>query len=187
MSELTTKLAQLVKSSELSTKVNTDEVINLIYPVLIKIAQGIRRQNWHVSNTLDTVALVNETWIKFDRYGFNGEDLGHFYCLAAKMMRQISVNEFRKKKTQKRQGEHCTYSDQLSSVQTDRPHLEMSLQMEEILNSLESQNKRLANVFHLRFFLGLSEEEISEVLNVSIRTVRRDWATVKTVVVKALQ
>lgn len=187
MSELTKKLEKLVKNSELSEKVNTDEVVHVIYPVLIKIAQGIRRQKWHVSNTLDTVALVNETWMKLDRFGFQGEDLEHFYCLAAKMMRQISINEFKKKQTQKRQGNHCTYDDHLNSAYTEHFHIEVNIQMEEILNSLESQNKRLANVFHMRFFLGLNEAEIAEILNINIRTVRRDWATVKTVVLKTLE
>jgi RNA polymerase sigma factor (TIGR02999 family) len=156
-----------------------DELFPIIYPELKLIASGLRRKNSYGSKTLNTTALVNEVWLKLHKYGVKAKSRKHFYCICAKSMRQIMLNSVQEKQAQKRNGEQKTLTENLSDSSSQTEDVIWMMQLDAILKSLESSNPRLAEVFQLKYFLGFSEEETANILEVTDRTVRRDWVVVK--------
>jgi len=161
-----------------------DDLMPIIYPDLKRIASGIRHKQFVVSKTLNTTSLVNEAWLKLAKYGIKAESRKHFYCIVAQAMRQILVNAAKDKLYLKRNAEQMTLD--ASHLGTDSDAL-MMIQIDEIVETIEETNKRLAEVFQLKYFLGFSEIEISETLNINVRTVRRDWFTVRKIIQEIIQ
>ena len=154
-----------------------DQLIPIIYPELKLIASGIRRKYLNASNTLNTTALVNEAWIKLNKYGVKATSRKHFFCISAKAMRHILINSAQEKLSKKRNVKLQTLDDNSSMPSQDDAM--WMVQLDKILHSLESSNPRLAEVFQLKYFLGFTEQETSEILETTDRTVRRDWIVVK--------
>lgn len=122
---------------------------------------------------LQTTALVNEAWLKLiDWQNSSWQNRAHFFGMAATLMRQILVDEARKRHYQKRQGLHVSLSEADSLAWDDRPDL---LALDDALNALAAIDARKSRVVELRFFAGLNVDEAAEVLRVSPRTVARDW------------
>lgn len=156
-----------------------DQLIPIIYPELKRIASSIKRKHFDVSNTLNTTALVNEAWLKLNKYGVKAKSRKHFYCITAKAMRQIIINTATEKLSQKRNAIMVTFDN--FEIQ-DENDAQWMVQLDKILQSLEISNPRLADVFQLKYFLGFTESEASEILDVTDRTVRRDWIVVKKII-----
>jgi len=156
-----------------------DQLIPIIYPDLKRIASGIKRKHFDISKTLNTTALVNEAWIKLNKYGVKASNRKHFFCITAKAMRQIIMNSATEKLTKKRHGQLVTLEDYGI---LDDDDAQWMLQLDRILKSLETSNKRLAEVFQLKYFLGFTESEIATLLSITDRTVRRDWLVVKKII-----
>ncbi|MBI1763442.1 MAG: sigma-70 family RNA polymerase sigma factor [Acidobacteria bacterium] len=122
---------------------------------------------------LQTTALVNEAWLKLiDWQNSNWQNRAHFFGMAATLMRQILVDEARKRQYQKRQGLHVSLSEAADVIGQQRPDL---LALDDALNALAAFDARKSRVVELRFFAGLNADETAEVLRVSPRTVARDW------------
>ncbi|MFK8012414.1 MAG: ECF-type sigma factor [Marinicellaceae bacterium] len=156
-----------------------NQLIPIIYPELKRIASGIKRKHFNVSKTLNTTALVNEAWIKLDKYGVKATNRKHFFCITAKAMRQIIMNSSTEKLTKKRHADLVTFDDFGINEEEDAQWM---LQLNSILQSLESSNTRLAEVFQLKYFLGFTETEVADLLSITDRTVRRDWIVVKKII-----
>jgi RNA polymerase sigma factor (TIGR02999 family) len=125
--------------------------------------------------TLDTTALVHEAYLRlFDRDSLDWKDRRHFFSVAAIAMRQIIVDHARRRSAEKRGG-------RLQRVDLDSSQVALEDQAEEILalnealSRLALLDERLARVVELRFFAGLSVEEVARVTETSERTVKRDW------------
>ena len=169
----------LLQAAETGAKPALNALIDHVHPELIKISAGIRRKQFNVSQSLDTIALVNETWIKLERYGIKAKNRKHFYRMIAKMMRQILINNAKKKCAKKNASEMITFMDDISHNHTE---LQWLIQLDDLLNALEKQSQRLSDIFHLRYFLGLTEQETAESLALSERTIRREWLIAKKIV-----
>ena len=156
-----------------------DQLIPIIYPDLKRIASGIKRKHFDISNTLNTTALVNEAWLKLNKYGVKATSRKHFFCITAKAMRQIIMNSATEKLAKKRQAQLVTLEEYEIH---DEDNAQWMLQLDSILKSLESSNKRFAEVFQLKYFLGFTESEIATLLSITDRTVRRDWLVVKKII-----
>ena len=161
-----------------------DQLIPIIYPDLKLIASSMKRKHLNVSNTLNTTALVNEAWIKLNKYGVKAKSRKHFFCITAKAMRHILINSAEKKLSQKRHANLQTYDDHDFSTESDAQWI---VQLDKIISSLEQSNQRLAEVFQLKYYLGFTEVEIAEILDITDRTVRRDWITVKKLIKEIMQ
>src|SRR5262249_23575477 len=127
-------------------------------------------------HTLEPNALVNELCIRlFGNQKINYNDRGHFFAVAAKTMRRIIIDHARGGVAEKRGGEQQRVSlsgvDGLSPVALN----EDMLALDAALSKLATLDSRAAQVVELRFFGGLEEEQVAEVLEVSIITVKRDW------------
>ena len=149
-----------------------DELFPLIYEELRRMArlQRVRRYG----QTLSTTAVVHETYLKL--VGANrvqAEDREHFFALAARAMRQILVDHARRQGAAKRGGEAGPAED-VEMVAVAERSVEV-LALNEALSKLEELEERLGRVVELRFFGGLSVEETADVLELSPRTVKRDW------------
>ena len=151
-----------------------DELLPLVYAELHAMAH--RRLSPGARDvTLDTTALVHEAYVRlFDRSQLEWADRKHFFSVAAIAMRQIVVDHARRRGAAKRGGE-------LRRVDLDAANLAVDEQAEEIvalndaLSRLSQLDERLGRIVELRFFGGLSVEEVAEVMDMSERTVKRDW------------
>lgn len=156
-----------------------DSLMPLIYPDLKRIASGIRHKQMVVSKTLNTTSLVNEAWLKLNKYGIKAETRKHFFCIIAKAMRQILVNSAKQKLCLKRNAKQMTLD--VSNLATDSD-AQLMIKINEIIESIEESHGRLADVFQFKYFLGFPEIEIAQILDVDVRTIRRDWLTVKKII-----
>ena len=137
----------------------------------LKMIASIQRRNRN--DVLQTTALVNEAWLRLAQHGMNYSDRGHFLAVAATAMRQIIVDEVRSSLRIKRGGDQLRVTFQTTPGQDI--DVTMLLQLDDGLKWLEDQSKRMLDVFQMRYFIGLNDAEVSEALQVSERTVRRDW------------
>ena len=151
-----------------------DELVPLVYHELRVIA---RRQlaRHRRGATLDTTALVHETYLKLvDQTRGSATDRAHFFALAARVMRQVMVDYARQRTAKKRGGGKIPLT--LDRVQAPvAEQAEQVLAINTALERLTELNERLTRVFECRFFIGLSEQETAEALELSLRTVQRDW------------
>ncbi len=129
---------------------------------------------------LQTTALVNEAWLRLiDWRRVNWQNRAHFYSVAAQLMRRVLVDEARERHAQKRGGNALRVSFSVAAVVADEQGIEL-LALDTALLELAALDARKAQIVELRFFGGLSIEEVAEVLQISERTVMRDWEFAQT-------
>jgi RNA polymerase sigma factor (TIGR02999 family) len=155
-----------------------DKLFPLVHDELQHIA---RRQMSHErpGHTLQATALVNEAYLKLAGHeGFEWRNRAHFYAVCAQVMRHILIDHARAHARDKRGGGAIQVSlDEaiaMSSEQADK-----YLALDEALHSLESVDPQKGRIVELRYFGGLSEDETADVLDISPRTVRREWRRAK--------
>jgi RNA polymerase sigma factor (TIGR02999 family) len=124
--------------------------------------------------TLTTTALVHEAFVKLVKGPVRPEDRVHFFALAARAMRQILVDYARRRASGKRGAGMRPTTLDAEAIPVDAIADEM-LGIDRALTRLEAVDERLARVVEWRFFGGMSEDEVAEILGLTTRTVRRDW------------
>ena len=156
-----------------------DKLFGLIYEELHGMAHR-QLQRRRPGETLNTTALVHEAYLKMiDHSKGTFQDRSHFMAVTATVMRHILVDYARKQKADKRGGEaHRTLLN--ASVIGEADTAVDILDLNDALEHLKGINERLAQVVEMRFFGGLSHEEIADVLGTSLRTTERDWHKAKT-------
>ncbi len=151
-----------------------DRLIPLVHGELHRMARR-QLQRERPGHTLQTSALVNEAYLRLvNAQDVRWQDRIHFFAVAARIMRRILVDLARAKRNLKHGGEvrHIAL-DQVAIISRDRSAELLAL--DEALERLAALSLRQSRVVELRYFGGLSETEIGEVLKVSERTVRQDW------------
>jgi RNA polymerase sigma factor (TIGR02999 family) len=154
-----------------------EQLTPLVYKELRRLAQ------WHMNwerhgHTLQATALVNEAYLRLvDINRIQWRDRAHFFAMAARQMRRILIDAARKHGNQKRGGDAQKVSLAEGLVVPDRP--EELVPLDEALVALAQIDERRGRVVEMKFFGGLSVEEIAEVLDVSPDTVKRDWKLAK--------
>ncbi len=156
-------------------------LIDVAYMDLKHIAAGVRRRHFDPSDTINTTALVNEAWLRLQKHGLKADTRKHFFCIAALAMQQILVNEAQRKNAAKRQPDQALYPDPAHTDQTS-----WMITLNEILETLHDAQPRLAETFRLRYFLGMTEAETADLLEINPRTVRRDWRTARTLISRVI-
>lgn len=151
-----------------------DRLLPLVYPTLKEISRRQLRRGGR-SCTLCTTELVHEAYLKLagPRAG-ELEGRAHFFAVAARAMRQVIVSYARKRGAAKRGGGEApvTLTDGALALEV---RLDDIIDLNDALHRLGELNGRLEKVVELRFFGGMTEEEVAEVLGVTSRTVERDW------------
>jgi RNA polymerase sigma factor (TIGR02999 family) len=160
----------------------------VVYPQLRQIAARFLRQE-RADHTLDPTALVNELALRLlGSAPMTYKDRSHFFALAAQMMRRILVDYARARVAGKRGGVQQRVT--LSSVADDLGAVHQSedvLMLDNALSNLGRADLRAAQVVELRFFGGLHEQEVAEILGVSLTTVKRDWKVARAWLIDQLQ
>lgn len=153
-----------------------DALFAAIYADLRQRAHRLLRQS--DGATLSTTALVHETYLKLAGRQLEPADRTHFFCIASRAMRQVLMNAARDRSTLKRGGGevHVTLSAVTTGAEIDL--LEV-LSLDNALTALGTEDPRLAQVVELHFFAGLGFAEIATLLDLSERTVARDWRTAR--------
>ena len=155
-----------------------DSVFALVYDELRRLAQ---RQLSHErdDHTLDTVALVNEAYMKLTGLDhMSWQNRAHFMALAAQAMRRVLVNYAVSRKTHKRGGGWQRVPLEDAQVAADLRTEEL-LALERALERLAALNERQARVVECRFFAGMEIEETAQALDISPITVKRDWTVAR--------
>jgi RNA polymerase sigma factor (TIGR02999 family) len=155
-----------------------DDVLPLVYRELRKRAARYLRQE-RPDHTLQPTALVHEAYLRLvgqDRIAW--QNRAQFYGIAAQMMRRILVDHARARKAAKRPGGalKVSFDDRIGATV---PRTWDLLALDEALNKLQNLDPRLSQIVELRYFAGLSEEAVAEVMAISRRTVTREWQTAR--------
>lgn len=158
------------------TVVSSAEFFQLVYDELRSVAAAMLRSERR-EHTLQPTALVNEAYLKIAgvRPGsWNGRD--HFRAIAAVAMRQILINYARERRALKRggpRGQRVTISDAPEPLQ-ENAEIDL-LALDEALEKLAAADERQARIVEMKYFAGMSNEQIAGVLEISERTVKREW------------
>jgi RNA polymerase sigma factor (TIGR02999 family) len=151
-----------------------DHLMPVVYDELRRIAH-IHLSRERRDHTLSTTALVHECYLKLvDQTRAGWQDKAHFCAVASKAMRRILIDHARKRNALKRGGSKQPISLDESEVAIEEKATFL-LSLDEALDRLNELDERSASIVEMRFFGGLQEQEIAEVVGVSVRTVRRDW------------
>lgn len=150
-----------------------DSLMPVVYDELRKLAAYYLKSE-RDGHTLQPTALVNEAFLRLVQQETAWQNRNHFFAVAASSMRRILVDYARGRKAEKRggDGEKVSLEDTFVFVR-ERPQDFIAL--DEALNELAVADPRRARVVELRFFAGLNNEEIADLLGVHSNTVLRDW------------
>jgi RNA polymerase sigma factor (TIGR02999 family) len=152
----------------------TELVAEAVYSELRRLARGALARE-HRNHSLQPTALVNEAFVRLlQGEAVDWQDRQHFFFLAARMMRRIVIEYFRHKDTGKSiKPELQRPLDEAVVFTEDRA--EEALIVNEALDRLADFDARASRVVELKYFGGLTNEQVADVLNVSAKTVVRDW------------
>jgi len=151
-----------------------DALMPRVYEELRTLARRQLRGE-RAGRTLNTTALVHEAYLKLvNQNQVTWQNRAHFFSLAALAMRRILINYAHRRMAEKRGGGQAVATFEEGDVVRETRAEEL-VALDEALARLEQFNERQSQVVTYRFFGGLTQEEIAEVLNVSVPTVRRDW------------
>jgi len=158
-----------------SDKQELDQMLPVVYGELHRLAtQYLSREA--TGHTLQPTALVNEAYLRLvDQRRVDWRNRAQFLGVAAGMMRRILVNHARDRVALKRGGHAQQVSLSLVDAPSGRPDVDL-ITLEDALDRLAAQDERKGRVVELKFFGGLTTEEIAEVLKISGATVEREWA-----------
>lgn len=152
-----------------------DQVFAATYRDLIKLAR-FRLAGGGRNTLLDTTSLVHESYLRFANAGaLRLEDRNHFLGWAGRVMRSVIVDMARRRTAARRGGPQARVTLTTGLVDGRSGSADEILDVHEALDGLAAIDARLARVVELRYFGGLTETEIAQVLGVTDRTVRRDW------------
>jgi RNA polymerase sigma factor (TIGR02999 family) len=183
MSEIT----ELIKRVNAGDSAARESLFAVLYQDLRTLARSRLRRSETIT-LLDTTSLVHESYLRYvNSRDLDFADRGKFFAYAASVMRSIIVDEVRRRHAERRGGsaEHVTLStDAVDSLARDDEEI---LNVHEALEELAALDPRLARVVEMRYFAGLSENDIAVALGVTDRTVRRDWDKARTLLFNALR
>jgi RNA polymerase sigma-70 factor (ECF subfamily) len=163
-----------------------DELLPLVYDELRRLAHSYLRKE-RDNHTLQPTALVHEAYIRLiGQKEIDWQNRAHFFGVSARLMREILIEYARGRNRQKRGGENKTQialDENIGFANQDQVDV---IAVDDALTKLEQLDKRQARIVELKFFGGLTVEEIAEVVDISPATVKREWSTAKLLLYKML-
>jgi RNA polymerase sigma factor (TIGR02999 family) len=167
-------ITQLLAAWGTGDKSALDKLLPLVHAELRRIARRQMSQE-RDGHTLQATALVNEAYLRLaGQESFEWHSRAHFFAVCAQVMRHVLIDHARAHARDKRGGGAVQVSLEEAAAFAGQP-AEHFLALDEALKFLESVDPQKSKIVELRYFGGLSIEETAEVLDVSPRTVRREW------------
>ncbi|HEU4768847.1 MAG TPA: sigma-70 family RNA polymerase sigma factor [Pyrinomonadaceae bacterium] len=168
------EITQLLAEWSGGNQAALDELYPLVYEELHRLARRYMSRE-RKGHTLQTTALINEAYVRLvDQRNVQWANRSHFFAISAQIMRRILIDHARRHGYAKRGGGARQVSlDETATVIQD--NLSDFLRLDEALTSLAQLDPRRSQVVELRYFGGLNNEEIADVLKISENTVIRDW------------
>ncbi len=164
----------LVRQAAAGDRQSADRLLEAVYDQLRKIAQQ-RMNDEKSGHTLQATALVHEAYLRLLRdRSPSWSSRAHFYAAAAQAMQRILVEHARKKNRLKRGGDRQPVASSVLDLAADE-NLEDVVALQEAVERLEQEDPRAAMVTRLRFYAGLTVEETAKAMEISERTVMREW------------
>ncbi len=157
---------------------NRDAINHLIPLVYKKLhrAAALRMRRERGNHTLQPTALVNEVWLRLvDQPRADWKDGAHFFAVSSQIMHQILVDHARRRNAVKRGGTQIQVAIENALCSAQEPNAIDVLVLHDLLEQLRKFDPRACRIVEMHYFGGLSHEQMAEVLQVSTRTVKRDW------------
>jgi RNA polymerase sigma-70 factor, ECF subfamily len=179
------QITQLLNAMKHGDAKAADRLLPLIYGELHRLAKSYMRRE-RPEHTLQATALINEAYLRLVQHGADWNNREHFIGAAAQVMRRVLVDYARSHRAQCRAGnlKKVELNEELA-ISPER--LDEVTALDEALKRLAEENPRQAQVVELRYFGGLSVEEIAAHLGIAPRSVKRDWSLAKIWLFKELR
>ena len=182
-----TQLTVLLKRIQAGDSAARDALFAAAYADLHRLARA-RLSGRGRNAVLDTTCLVHESYLRFVQRGeLCSEDRREFFAYASRVMRSVIVDSIRHQLAEKRGGNRPPLTLSTGIASTVGSDADTVLKVHDALDVLEKADSRLAQVAQMRYFGGYSDREIAETLNVTERTVQRDWEKARFILAAALQ
>jgi len=150
-----------------------------VYNELHRLARHYMRRE-HTTHTLQATALVHEAFMRLADYTrMHWQDRAHFFAVSAQVMRRILVDHARRHNMKRGRGVQHVSLDEVAVVAPSGEAGKDLVALDEALVALARIDPRKAQIVEMRFFAGLTVEEIGSVLQVSAGTIKRDWRAAK--------
>jgi RNA polymerase sigma factor (TIGR02999 family) len=180
------EISELLRAAKNGEKQAEDKLIHLIYPELRRLARHRMRRE-RTDHTLQTTALVHEAYLRLitqpDR---TWECRRQFFAIAANLMRQVLIDHARARLRQKRGGGQVKTCLDERFAGVDLRRIDV-IELDECLSRLTKIDQRQGQIVEMRFFAGLSVEEVAQHLGISSKTVRRDWEAARAWLFRAMR
>ena len=183
---MTTEVTALLAAIRRGEASAVDDLFALLYPDLRQLAHARLRRSGSFT-LLETTALVHESYLRLLRAGaLEAGDRGQFMAYAARVMRSVVVDFVRHRVAERRGGGavHLDLAEAVAEL-TDPGEREV-VRVNEALQELAAIDERLVRVVEMRYFAGMTEEQVAEALDLSRRSVSRDWEKARLFLADAL-
>jgi RNA polymerase sigma-70 factor, ECF subfamily len=179
------EVTQLLRAMAAGDSAAADKLLPIVYGELHRLARAYMRRE-RPDHTLQATALINEAYLRLAHEDIDWNSRQHFIGIAANVMRRVLVDYARTHKAEQRGGgmKRVEMEDSFA-ITTEK--LDEVVVLDEALNALESLHPRQGKVVELRYFGGLSLDQIALFLGISPRSVKRDWSLARIWLFRELQ
>lgn len=169
------EITQLLVAWSDGDQLALEQLIPLVQAELHRIAKRYLAQG-NPGHLLQATALINEAYLRLiDWKSAQWQNRAHFFGVAAQLMRRVLVDEYRQQHSQKRGGDALRVSLVEAEAKADERSADL-VALDDALKALAQLDERKSRIIELRYFGGLTVEETAEVLQVSPRTIKREWS-----------
>jgi len=179
------ELTELLRGWNGSDQRTLERIIELAYPELRKIARRLLRRE-RPDHTIQATALVHEAYLRlFDIGQVHWQDRAHFFAIIARVMRRVLIEHARAQRSSKRGGgvRRVNLDEALTISAKSDPEI---VRLDEALEEMAKFDPRKAQVVEMRYFGGLTSDEVASVLGISPQSVNRDWSLAKAWLVREM-
>ena len=149
-----------------------DDLVNAVYGELHQMARA-KLSNEEPGNTLQPTALVHEAWLRLKPERQTWDNRKHFFVAAAQAMRRILIDSARRKLSLRKGGGGDKLS--IEDISLPAPDAQEFISVSEALDALAEHDPRKAQVAQLRYIVGMTSEEVGDLLGISVSTAKREW------------
>jgi RNA polymerase sigma-70 factor (ECF subfamily) len=174
------QITQLLREWQDGSREAFDRLVPLVHNELRLLAARRSSREWH-HDRLQITAIVNETYLRlFDQREVDWQNRGHFFAIAAQLMRRVLL-DYARRRTRKKRGGVSLPVELDTSIPTPAHGADAVdvLDLDRALTRLETLDKVQAQIVEMRFFGGLTIEETAQTLSISPATVKREWTMAK--------